>query len=78
MPIRGNETQNLRESVNKKKLSEMIRKELQQEHIEKFKKLREKKIHEQIQEKIKYDPKEIEKNFERKARKLRLIFAFKS
>ena len=51
----------------------MVRKELQQEHIEKFKKLREKKLHEQIQDKIKYDPKEIEKNFERKARKLRWV-----
>ena len=52
-------------------MDDIVRKELQNEHIEKFKKLREKKLHEQIQEKIKYDPKEIEKNFERKARKLR-------
>ena len=44
----------------------MVKRELQQEHIEKFKKLREKKLHDQIQEKIKYDPKEIEKSREQR------------
>ena len=52
-------------------MSDIVRKELQHEHIEKFKKMHEKKLREQIQEKIKYDPKEIEKNLERKARQLR-------
>jgi hypothetical protein len=50
----------------------MVKKELQQEHIEKMKKLKEKKLHEQIQEKIKYDPKEIDKKLERQTRKLKL------
>jgi hypothetical protein len=49
----------------------MTRRELQQEHIEKIKKMKEKKLHDQIQEKIKYDPKEIDKNFERETRKKR-------
>ena len=49
----------------------MVRKELQKEHIEKIKKLKEKKLHEQIQDKINYNPKEVSKNFDRQARKLR-------
>ena len=50
----------------------MVRKELQKEHIDKLKKMREKKLHDKIQEKIKYDPKEIDKNFARETRKKRL------
>lgn len=49
----------------------MIRKELQNEHIEKMKKLKEKKLHDQIQEKINYNPKDVRKSFDRQARKLR-------
>lgn len=49
----------------------MTRKELQSEHIEKMKKLKQKKLHDQIQEKINYDPKEVKKSFDRQARKLR-------
>lgn len=49
----------------------MTRKELQDEHIEKMKKLQQKKLHDQIQEKINYNPKEVRKSFDRQARKLR-------
>ena len=55
----------------REKLNDMVKRELQQEHIEKIKKMKEKKIHDQIQEKIKYDPKEKSKSFEREARKKR-------
>ncbi|CAF1013326.1 unnamed protein product [Brachionus calyciflorus] len=71
-PIKYTETQKLRESITKDKLNDMVRKELQKEHIEKIKKLKEKKLHEQIQDKINYNPKEVSKNFDRQARKLRL------
>jgi hypothetical protein len=54
------------------KLDDMVRKELQKEHIDKLKKMREKKLQEKIQEKIKYNPKEIEKSFQRDTRKKRL------
>ena len=53
-------------------MNEIVRQELQKEHIEKMKRLKEKKLHEQIQEKIKYNPKEIDKKLERQTRKLKL------
>jgi len=45
---------------------------LQQEHVDKVKKMKEKQLHNQIQEKIKYNPKELDKGIERKTRQLRL------
>ena len=53
------------------KMEDDIKKELQQEHIEKIKKLRMKKLHGQIQETAHYDPSEVNKNIERQTRKLK-------
>jgi hypothetical protein len=63
---------NLNFYLNREKMNEIVRQELQKEHIEKMKRLKEKKLHEQIQEKIKYNPKEIDKKLERQTRKLKL------
>lgn len=72
LPIKYTESQRLRESTNKNKLNEVVRKEMQQEHIEKMKSIRMKKLHDQIKEKSNYVPNEVEKNIERQTRKLKL------
>lgn len=72
MPIKYTESQRLRESTNKGKISEIARKEMQQEHIEKMKSIRQKKMQDQINEKASQFPSEVDKNIERQTRKLKL------
>ncbi len=71
LPIKYTESQRLRESLNKGKIDDIVRKEMQKEHIEKIKKIRMKKLHSQIQDKAHYDPKMVEKSIERQTRKLK-------
>lgn len=58
---------------NRGKMDDIIKKELQQEHIEKIKKIKMKKLHDQIQEKAHYDPTEVNKSIERQTRKLKYV-----
>jgi hypothetical protein len=51
----------------------MMTREMQRDHIEKMKRMREKKVHDMIQEKINYDPNELKKKIERQTRKLRFF-----
>ena len=55
----------------RQRLEEETKKELQREHIEKIKRIKEKNLQDKIQEKIRYDPKDEEKKIERKTRELR-------
>lgn len=72
MPIKNTESQRLRESVTRNKLNEIARKEVQQEHIEKMKALRAKKLAEQIKEKSNFVPNEVDSKISRQTRKLKL------
>ena len=54
------------------KLNNIMKKEMQKEHIDKMKSIRMKKLQEQIKEKSNYTPNEVERNIERKTRKLKL------
>jgi len=72
LPIKSTEAQILRESSTKGKLNNIMKKEMQKEHIDKMKSIRMKKLQEQIKEKSNYTPNEVERNIERKTRKLKL------
>ena len=72
MPIKNTEAQRLRESVTRGKLNGIQQRELQQEHIEKMKALRAKRLAEQIKEKANLVPNEVEQKISRQTRKLKL------
>lgn len=72
MPIKGTEAQRLRQSVNKEKLDELTKKELQREHIDKLRKMRAKKIHEKMNDKVKRTKEELDQNITRQTRQKRL------
>jgi hypothetical protein len=73
LPIKTTQAQLLRESVNREKLDEMAKKEMQREHIEKLKRMRAKKLHDQMEKKLKLTtPKSLNKNIELQTRKYRL------
>ena len=71
LPIKYTESQRLRQSLNKGKIDDIVKKEMQKEHIEKIKKIRMKKLHDQIQDKAHYDPTMVNKSIDRQTRKLK-------
>ena len=71
MPIKSTQAQILRESVNKGKLGEITKKELQQEHIDKVRKLRMKKLHEKMGDGVKTGKTDLDQKIQRQTRTLR-------
>jgi len=72
LPIKTTEAQRLRESATRERLSEVARREVKQEHVEKMKALRLKRMQETIREKGGRSAGEVEKEIERQTRRLRL------